>query len=161
MGIFNIFKSNNNSSKYNDIEVILSKLNINPREFDEKEMDSVEVTIDDELNEIIKVYELIYENDKIPFDYISLSEKTNGKRNLFLSMSNRNEREIKNLIDLYFNELGADFVYLKEFSSTDLQQFRSENVGQLRNWYDVKYDIGIAFSKNEIAENVYVTVHEK
>ncbi|MFT5760918.1 MAG: hypothetical protein ACI8WA_000019 [Polaribacter sp.] len=155
MGFFDFLKSdnNNNSSK---LDSILTELNVNPYDYNHEEMEVGEVTIDDELKNVIKVSDLNLNEGEKPFEYISLSEKANGKRSIFLSKNDADEKDVRDLINLFYSVLGEDFVYQKEFDQNDLNAYRDEENGTFRSWY-LKYEIIIAFS----SKTLFVLIDDK
>ncbi|EKT2068676.1 hypothetical protein O8E88_000458 [Flavobacterium psychrophilum] len=155
MGFLDFFK-NNNKTETPKIDLLLSELKVNPYDFNHNEMQSVEITIDDELNNIIEVSDLTLNIGDKPFEYISLSSKQNGKRSIFLSQNNANEKDLRNLINSFNSVLGEDFVYQKEFNQNDLSTFRNEPNGIFRTWY-LKYEISIGFT----SQTIYVNIDEK
>lgn len=156
MGFLDFFKSNNDNSNSSKLENILTELNINPYDYNHEEMEVAEVTIDDELKNVVKVSDLNLNEGEKPFEYICLSEKDDGKRSLFLSQNNAGEKDVRDLINSFYSVLGEDFVYQKEFDQNDLNSYRNENNGTFRSWY-LKYEIIIAFSD----KTVFVLVDEK
>ena len=155
MGFLDFFK-NNKKTETPKIDFLLSELKVNPYDFNHNQMESAEITIDDELNNIVEVSDLTLNIGDKPFEYISLSSKKNGKRSIFLSQNNANEKDLRNLINSFNAVLGEDFVYQKELNQNDLYTFRNEPSGTFRSWY-LKYEISIGFT----SQTIYVNIDEK
>ncbi len=156
MGFFDFLKTTNNSNNSSNLERVLSELELNPYDYNHSDMEASEVTIDDELRNVVKVSDFTFDDDKRQFEYISLSDKADGKKAIFASKNNADERDLRDLINLMYSHLGEDFVYQKEFNQDDLFKFRSEPNGIFRTWY-LKYEIEIGF----LSQTIYVNVDEK
>ena len=158
-----MFKSKKESeeSRKNRLMAILSDLSCNPYDFNPEEMESSEISLQEELDGVIKSSDLTFETGETEFDYISLSEYNDGTKMLYKAINNRDPRETKNLVDKYSSRLGEDFVFLNEFSSQDLQDLQNEPNGQLRTWYLTFFDVTIGFINNDHGSSTYVMIKEK
>ncbi|WP_336069101.1 hypothetical protein [Mesoflavibacter sp. CH_XMU1404-2] len=186
MGIFSFFRPNKKSSeiyKQKDDEKviktetdnfdsnqnkllkenkILSSLGINLHEFNQDEMEDVEISLQEEIDDVIRVSEIYLQEKEDEFDYISLSEFKNGTKSLYLSQSNQKEKAIKNLIDKFFEKLGETHLMDGEFSKTDLLILNENNSFKLREWYLDNYKITVGYNYNNSDNRVnYVIVDER
>ena len=163
MGLFSRFKFKKESheSRKRRLTTILSDLGCNPYDFTHQKMDPSEISLQDELDGIIKTSYLLYRDGKKPFDYISLSDFEDGKKMLYMYKSNRDPRETRNLIDKYHALLGEDSLLKNEFTSRDLESMENEANVHLRTWHLTYFKLIIGFLVNENGNYTYVTVREK
>ena len=175
MGLFNLFKSSkikdeqiqsieNNAISDNelthkterDVGQILTRLNVNPLQYNHDEMNPCEVSLEAELRGEIRTSDLTLEEDDdddvVKFTYISLSDYANGKKDLYLSFVLRNERNLKRLIDEFSIELGESLEGEKEFTHGDLMEVRGGLKGNLRTWYEDEYKVSVGFVKEKRAD---------
>ncbi len=141
----------------NYIEEILTKLKINPYDFNHDEMESVEIDLDDELLGKIRLSEKHNEN---PFDYICLSDYENGKKSIYFSTTNFEERDLRNLVDEYSSYFGEDWIFKSKFDTMDLTTYRTELSDSLRTWIKPGYKIVIGYSK-KYSPKILVGVYEQ
>lgn len=179
MGIFNFFKSKKEVAKItentrkvkktNDLlnvkkeqRELLSKLKINPYDYKHENMESVEISLSEELDGAIEISDFQSEDTGNEFDYISLTDYKNGKKSLYLSQTNREERAIKILIDKYSNEFGEDKItWRKEFTKCDLIQMDENLQGHLREWYLDEFHIIIGYNYSSKILSNYMLVNER
>ena len=163
MGFFDKFKSKKESeeSRKNRLKAILSDLGCNPYDFTHEEMNSYEISLQEELDGVIRSSDLTFATAEEEFDYISLSDYENGTRFLYQALNNRDPRETRKLVDKYSSRLGEDFVHLNQFTSRDLQDLENEKNGQLRSWYLTYFEVIIGFINNQHGSSTYVMVKEK
>lgn len=177
MGLFDFLKPKDKLSKtvYTDGEPeertkslnkeeqkeLLSKLGINPYDFNHEDMESSEISLNEEVAGAIKISDLMIENPKNEFDYISLTNNKDGSRSLYLSQNNQEERAIKVLIDKYFKELGETKFVGAEFTKYDLMQINESSNGELREWQLKDFKIVIGYNHNSELKSNYVLVEEK
>ena len=163
MGIFDRLKPKKESdeSRKKRLMVILSDLGCNPHDFQHQEMDSSEISLQEELDGVVKASDLTFEDGEKEFDYISLNDQNDGTKLLYLAINNREPRETKNLVDKYSSRLGEDFVLQNEFTSNDLYTLENEPNGHIRTWYLTYFEVLIGFANNNHGTSTYVLVKEK
>lgn len=163
MGIFDklIPKKESNESRKSRLMVILSDLGCNPHDFQHQEIDSYEISLQEELDGVIKASDLTFENAEMEFDYISLNDNIDGTKLLYMAINNRDSRATKNLVNKYSKRLGDDFVGLNEFTSNDLYTMENEPNGHLRTWYLTYFELIVGFANNDYGSSTYVLVKEK
>ncbi|WP_299766490.1 hypothetical protein [uncultured Dokdonia sp.] len=176
MGLFDFLKPKNTSTEpiYTDGKTerklkylnkdgqreLLNKLGINPYSFKHEEMESSEISLNEEIAGAIKISDWQADNNETEFDYISLTDNNNGTKSLYLSQNNREERAIKVLVDKYFAELGETDLVGAEFSKYDLMQINESPSGQLREWNLKNFRIIIGYNYNSELLSNYVLVDE-
>ncbi len=163
MGIFDRLKPKKESdeSRKKRLMAILSDLDCNPHDFQHQEMNSYEISLQEELDGVIKASDLTFEDGEKEFDYISLNNYSDGTKLLYMAINNREPRETKNLVDKYNSRLGEDFVLQNEFTSSDLYTLENESNMHLRTWYLTYFEVTIGFSNNDNRTSTYVLVKEK
>ena len=174
MGLFNFFKSNKSSSDDSNSEkikqtkkgikeetkTILSKLGINPYDFNHEEMEPSDISLNEELAGAIKVSDLTFELGEKEFDYISLTDNKDGTKSLYLAQNHPEERAIKVLVDKYYEELGEAKYLGQEFTKYDLMTMNEQPHFELREWQLPGFKIVIGYNKNPKMDSNYVLVEE-
>lgn len=140
---------------------LLSKLGINPYDFNHDEMEPSEISLNEEVAGAVKVSDWTAENNAGEFDYISLTDNDDGSKSLYLAQNNREERAIKVLVDKYFNEFGETQFVGAEFGKYDLMQMNEAPSGELREWYLNDFKIVVGYNYSSQLESNYVLVEER
>lgn len=163
MGIFDKFKVKKESheSRKERLKAILSDLTINPYDFDHSRMELCEISLQDELEGVIKMSDLTFEQGEKEFDYVCLYDKKDGTKLLYLGINNRDERETRNLVDKFSSRLGPDFLELNEFTAYDLSTMTEEDSGHLRTWHLTYFEVIIGFLKRDYGNSTFILVTEK
>jgi len=124
-------------------------------------MEPYNISLQEELDGVIKGSEQTYEDGQKDFDYISLNDYKDGRKLLYMAINNRDPRETKNSVDKYYSRLGEDFLIKNEFTSDDLHYLQNEPNGHLRTWHLTYFKIIIGFVNNKHGNSTYVIVTEK
>ncbi|MEJ1221745.1 hypothetical protein [Sediminicola sp. 1XM1-17] len=161
MGLFDRFKKESDESRKSRLKEILSDIGCNPYDFNHDEMESYELSLQEELDEVIIGSEITYDNRERDFDFVSLNDYQNGTKFLYMAMNNRDTRETRNLIDRYSSRLGEDMLLRKEFKSVDLYELENEPKGHLRTWELTFFNITIGYSNEDNINTTYVVVYDK
>lgn len=177
MGLFNFLKPKNKSTEtvYTDGQTerkisslskdqqkeLLSKLGINPYEFNHENMEPSEISLNEEVAGAVRISDWSADNAEGEFDYISLTDNIDGSKSLYLAQNNREDRAIKVLVDKYFTEFGETPYFGAAFSKYDLMQINESPNGELREWHlnDFKIVVGYNYSSKFLTN--YVLVEEK
>jgi len=118
MGLF----SKKDKEKAKDYVRLLQSIGIDFYSLTHDNADQLELTVDDEVNGIIKKSYKELRNNY--FDFVLLSDKKDGSRNVVLSKNNSTEKDLKNLIDKFYELFGYDSVFNMEFCQRDLNVIR-------------------------------------
>ena len=140
---------------------LLSKLGINPYDFNHDDMIASEISLNEEVAGAIRVSDWNAENSDGEFDYISLSDINDGSKSLYLAQNNREERAIKVLVDKYFAEFGETHLCGAGFSKYDLMQMNESLNGELREWYLNDFKIAVGYNYGSELQSNYVIVEER
>ena len=140
---------------------LLSKLGINPYDFSHEEMEPCKISLNEEVSGAVKVSDWTAENKDGEFDYISLTDKDNGSKSIYLIQNNREERAIKVLVDKYFKEFGESQYVGAEFGKYDIIQMNEARKGELREWYLNDFKIIVGYNYSSQMESNYVLVEER
>ncbi|WP_150452455.1 hypothetical protein [Arenibacter lacus] len=163
MGLFGRFKFKKESheSRKHRLKAILSDLGCNPYDFVHEKMEPSDISLQDELDGVVKSSDLLFQSGEKPFDYISLSDFEDGRKRLSMYKSNRDPRETRNLVDKYHSILGEDSLQNKKFTSRDLQTMEKGTTTHLRVWHLTYFKLVIGFLTNQNGNYTFVTVSEK
>jgi hypothetical protein len=140
---------------------LLSKLEINPYDFNHEDMEPSEISLNEEVTGAVKVSDWTAENNNGEFDYISLTDNDDDSKSLYLAQINREERAIKVLIDKYFEEFGETQLVRTKFGKNDLIQMNESPRGELREWYLNDFKIIVGYNYSSQMESNYVLVEER
>lgn len=133
----------------------LSKLNYNPYDFDNIEMENDELKTEDYSKGITKIS---YLHDDIKTSSLRITEFTTGKRNLHYFWINHTENDLKALVSDFFAIFGIDNLSKSIFDSEDKNTL-STNSGILRKWTFEDFEIVIGFS-NFGSPMLFVNINE-
>lgn len=115
----------------------LKELDIDFYAYSHDDLEPVELTIDDELNNIEKISDKLYEDEELLFNYTSLTTNEKGLNELSLSKQITSERDIRDKVNLICSVLGVDETFNVDFEAEDLEKIRSGETSNLRRWTDV------------------------
>lgn len=160
MGLFNRNKGKKFSIKpKNNCADKLSTLKVLPRDFDFSTMEEIEVSLSEELEGVVKAFDINYENAEEDFDNLSITEKENGKRELFAIQINRGEKSLRDLVDKYCDILGDPQGVYSKFHQTDLMMMQDYDAMEMRDWRFSDYTISIGYNLRD-AEVYFVRITE-
>ncbi|ARV11482.1 hypothetical protein BTO09_03620 [Gilvibacter sp. SZ-19] len=137
----------------------LSTLNVLPKDFDFSTMEEIEVSLSEELEGVVKAYDINYEDAEGDFDSLSITEKENGKRELFAIQVNRGEKSLRDLVDKYCDTLGDPQGVYSKFHKTDLMMMQDYDAMEMRDWRFSDYTICIGYNLRD-AEVYFVRITE-
>jgi hypothetical protein len=134
----------------------LSKLNFNPYDFENIEMENGELKNDDVVKGIIKISQL---HDDVKTSSLTIKEFNTGKRDLHYFWINHTQKDLKDIISDFFVILGLDNSSNTIFDSEDINRMSATH-GTLRKWTFEDFEIVIGFS-NFGSPLLFVNIHEK
>ena len=134
----------------------LSKLNFNPYDFDNIEMENDELQSEDYTKGITKISVL---HDDIKTSSLRVTEFNTGKRNLNYFWIDHTENDLKALISDFFVIFGSDSFSKSIFDSEDKNKLSNKSE-ILRKWIFEDFDVAIGFSKYG-SEMLFVNILEK
>jgi hypothetical protein len=140
---------------------LLTKLGINPYDYKHDNMEPSNISLSEEVAGAIRISDLQSKEDDSEFDYISLTDNSNGTKALYLAQTNREERAIKVLVDKYFAEFGESDIVGAEFSRYDLMQINEYPSGALREWNLKNFTVIVGYNYASDLLSNYVIVEEK
>jgi len=139
---------------------LLSKLGINPYDFNHEDMEPAEVSPEEKGAGMEKASDWYSEEENAEFDTITLIDCHNGLKNLMLFQNGIEDDPIQILVDKYFAVLGKTHLGQAEFSKDDLMLIKNPPqppTSNLREWYLNDFIITIAFAY--VPEGITNTVH--
>lgn len=151
MGLFDFIKGKEEKGSSKNYLNLLKELGIDFDSYVHEDMEPVELTIDDEVEGIIKTSDFIDTSEGVLFNYVSLSDKKDGRKELTLNKLNSSEHDIKDMVNKFYSVLGEDYLFNGEFNSEDLDKIRNNQGQGLRRWDDESgYNILLGYdAKNE------------
>lgn len=158
MGLFSKKKKNIETKKDKTYKELLLSVGIDLDSFEHEDLEPDEITIDDEVDGIIKKSGKIYEETDAPYNIIDLSTTKEGKKELSLGILS-DEYGVKDLVNKFNAVFGNDDDFNSEFSSNDLSEIRKPGINTIRKWVsDVngEYCITLSYSSDSNLSSLYI-----
>jgi hypothetical protein len=151
MGIFK------RKSKAVDYVRLLENIGIDVFGLTHDNLNSVELTVDEEINGIKQKSEGQIENKY--FERILFQEKEDKTRNVVLSKQEMSEKDFRDLVNLFYELLGVDSLLQEKMDLRDLEKIRGlnedylpeENIREWETFYTngINYTTGLSYSVRE------------
>ena len=135
----------------------LSNLDFNPYDYDNFEMEKVELQSEDYNKGITKISVL---HDDIITSNLRITEFNTGKRNLHYFWINHTENDLKAIISDFFVEFKFDNLSKNNFDTEDKNVMSNNDSGVLRKWIFETFEITIGFSKFGLPM-LFINIQEK
>lgn len=161
MGIFNIFNSSKNEEnrKFKFLS-LLTEHNLNPYDYHHNNLEHSEISLSEELDGVVKCSDFSYFNNEFEYDYVSLCDYKDGRKSLFLSINQSDEKNLRKIVDKYIKIFGKDDFNNEEFNHYDLITIKEQKKWNIREWNKEFFKIYIGYTKSENLLNIYLYLIE-